>query len=75
VVHLDGVVVARPLQGRGIGTALLDDFCARMANENASVVKTHFFLRQFCLPRGFQVDRRWGGLVRFLEAANEEKRN
>ncbi len=66
VVHLDGVVVSQPLKGRGIGTALLDDFCLRMTAENVRVVKTHFFLRQFCLPRGFQVDRRWGGLVRFL---------
>jgi long-chain acyl-CoA synthetase len=66
VVHLDGVVVTQSRQGRGIGTALLDDFFLRMAAEGARVVKTHFFLRQFCLPRGFQVDRRWGGLVRFL---------
>jgi long-chain acyl-CoA synthetase len=66
VVHLDGVVVSQPLKGRGIGTALLEDFCLRMTVENIRVVKTHFFLRQFCLPRGFQVDRRWGGLVRFL---------
>jgi long-chain acyl-CoA synthetase len=66
VVHLDGVVVTQPLKGGGIGTALLEDFCVRMASRGAKVVKTHFFLRQFCLPRGFRVDRRWGGLVRFL---------
>ncbi len=72
VVHLDGVVVSQPLKGRGIGTALLDDFCLRMAAENVRVVKTHFFLRQFCLPRGFQVDRRWGGLVRFLTPSAEQ---
>jgi long-chain acyl-CoA synthetase len=75
VVHLDGVVVAPPLKGGGIGTALLEDFCVRMASRGAKVVKTHFFLRQFCLPRGFRVDRRWGGLVRFLvpfpDAASE----
>ncbi len=72
VVHLDGVVVSQPLKGRGIGTALLDDFCLRMAAENMRVVKTHFFLRQFCLPRGFQVDRRWGGLVRFLSPEGQK---
>jgi len=75
VVHLDGVVVSQPLKGRGIGTALLDDFCLRMAAENVRVVKTHFFLRQFCLPRGFQVDRRWGGLVRFLTGEGTGKKD
>ena len=52
------------LKDEGSARRLLDDFCLRMAAENVRVVKTHFFLRQFCLPRGFQVDRRWGGLVR-----------
>lgn len=68
VAHLDGVVVSQALKGRGIGSALLDDFCVRMASQNAKLVRTHFFLRQFCLPRGFQVDKRWGGLVRFLSS-------
>ena len=68
VAHLDGVIVSQTLKGRGIGSALLDDFCVRMASQNAKLVRTHFFLRQFCLPRGFQVDKRWGGLVRFLSS-------
>ena len=30
------------------------------------VVRTHFYRREFYLKRSFQVDKRWGGLVRFL---------
>jgi len=66
VVHLDGIVVARALHDRGITSALLEDFCERMTEEGHRVIVTHFFLRGFYLKRGFQIDRRWGGLVRFL---------
>jgi GNAT superfamily N-acetyltransferase len=66
IVHLDGVAVQPALYGRGIASALLEDFCARMTDARQRVVKTHFFLRGFYLKRGFQIDRRWGGLVRFL---------
>jgi long-subunit acyl-CoA synthetase (AMP-forming)/predicted GNAT family acetyltransferase len=66
VVHLDGTAVTRTLHGRGITSALLEDFCTRMSDAGQRVIKTHFFLRGFYLRHGFQVDRRWGGLVRFL---------
>jgi len=65
-VHLDGIAVTRPLLDRGISSALLEDFCTRMANNGYQTVRTHFFLRAFYQRRGFQTDERWGGLVRFL---------
>ncbi|MBZ0265768.1 GNAT family N-acetyltransferase, partial [bacterium] len=67
VVHLDGLVVSTPLKLRGIGSALLEDFANRMVSQGVKVIKTHFFLRDFCSKRGFKVDRAWGGLVRFLD--------
>jgi ribosomal protein S18 acetylase RimI-like enzyme len=67
VVHLEGIVVSGYLRGRGLNSALLEDFCARMANQGTRLVKTHFFVRHFYMQRGFRVDRRYGGLVRFLE--------
>ncbi|MDX2417906.1 MAG: GNAT family N-acetyltransferase [Xanthomonadales bacterium] len=66
VVYLDGVVIARQLQGGGIGGALLEDFCMRLSNYGFEVVRTHFYRRGFYLKRSFQTDKRWGGLVRFL---------
>ncbi|MEZ5359289.1 MAG: GNAT family N-acetyltransferase [Candidatus Zixiibacteriota bacterium] len=67
VVSLDGSVVAGPFMGRGLGSALLEDFCTRMADQGIRVIKTHFFLRRFYSKRGFNVDSKWGALVRFLE--------
>ena len=72
VVHLDGVVIARQLQSKGIGNALLEDFCMRMSNYGFEVVRTNFYRRNFYLKRGFQTDQRWGGLVRFLTTQPDE---
>ena len=68
VVYLDGIVIARQLQSKALGSALLEDFCMRMTNYGLEVVRTHFYRRNFYLKRSFQTDQRWGGLVRFLGA-------
>jgi hypothetical protein len=67
VVHLDGIAVSRSLLDRGLTSALLEDFCARLAEQGANAVRTHFFLQHFYERRGFRLDDRWGGLVRFLD--------
>jgi long-chain acyl-CoA synthetase len=72
VVHLDGIVIARQLQGNGLGDALLEDFCMRMSNRGFEVVRTNFYRRDFYLSRSFQTDQRWGGLVRFLVTNPED---
>lgn len=65
-VHLDGVIVNSQLKGRGIGGAMLDDFLNRMVNYNFSIVKTHFYMRNFYEKKGFRVDNKWGALVKYL---------
>jgi hypothetical protein len=67
VAHLDGIVRASSLKGRGLSEALLEDFCSRMATRGVEVVSTHFVSQEFFGEHGFRVDRRWGGLVRFLK--------
>ncbi|HPF35993.1 MAG TPA: GNAT family N-acetyltransferase [Candidatus Krumholzibacteria bacterium] len=67
VVHLNGIVVTTPLLGRGISSALIEDFCIRLSNLGYEAVKTLFVLRPFFERHGFSLDRRWGGLVRTLE--------
>jgi hypothetical protein len=69
VVYLDGSVITPTLQGLGLGTALLEDFYVRMANEGMRVIKTHFFLRRYLTVRGYTVDAKWGALVRFIESS------
>lgn len=66
VATVDGIVIAAPLVHRGLGGRLLEDFCVRMAGQDARVVRTNFFLGGLFSKHGFRVDRRWGGLVRVL---------
>ncbi len=65
-VHLDGVIVNSQLKGRGIGSAMLDDFINRMINNKYRILKTHFYLRNFYEKKGFTVDKKWGALVKYL---------
>lgn len=67
-VLIDGSVVISALSNRGLGSKMLEDFCARMASLNYQSVKAHFFLKNFFLKRGFIIDSRHGTLVRFLGA-------
>ncbi|MFP4543118.1 MAG: GNAT family N-acetyltransferase [Candidatus Kapaibacterium sp.] len=65
-VYLDGTVVESSLSGRGIGSAMIEDFCARMAERRYKLVKTHFYLPKFYQKHGFRIDRQWGAMVREL---------
>ncbi len=73
VVHVDGLVVNSAVGGRGIGTALLEDFAVRAASRGIKVLRTSYILREFCEARGFRLDRRWGGLVRLLEPEEDPR--
>jgi hypothetical protein len=66
VVLLEGVVVARILQGRDLRSAMEEEFCSRMAGQGVKIVRARFFLRNFYLNLGYRVDKRWGDLVKFL---------
>jgi long-chain acyl-CoA synthetase len=68
-VAVEAIVVAGSLVNRGLGGALLEDFCVRVAAQNARLVRTNFFLGGFFAKHGFKVDQRWGGVVRFLDEA------
>ena len=68
VAHLDGIVRAPSLKGRGLSAGLLEDFCSRMAARGVGVVSTHFVSQDFFGEHGFRVDRRWGGQVSFLKS-------
>ncbi len=58
VVHLNGIVVAPHLLGRGISSVLIEDFCVRMANLGHEMVKTLFVLRPSSSVM-VSVDRQW----------------
>ncbi len=66
IVLLDGIVMARTLQGRNLRSAMEEEFCSRMAGQGVKIVRARFFLRSFYLNLGYRVDKRWGDLVKFL---------
>ena len=66
VAFIDVMVVTSSLQGGGLGGAMLEDFCGRMAGSGVNVILTHSYLAPFFLKRGFRADRKWGALVRYL---------
>ncbi len=65
-VLLQDLAVAAPLRGRGLGAALLEDFCAREANAGVRLVRTPYHRHPFYERHGFRLDPGWGGLVRHL---------
>jgi long-subunit acyl-CoA synthetase (AMP-forming) len=67
VAHVEGVVIAPAVRAQELAGALVEDFCARLASAGFAAVHTHFGPGPFPFAPGFRVDRRWGGLVRFLE--------
>ena len=66
IVLLDGAAVTTSLKGRGIGSAMIEDFSARMAELDVKVIKAHFLHGSFYLKLKFKVDKKWGALVKFL---------
>jgi hypothetical protein len=66
VVLLEGIVVARALQGQNLRNAMEEEFCSRMAGQGVKIVRARFFLRSFYINLGYRVDKRWGDLVKFL---------
>ncbi len=74
VAHVEGLVVAPALRSQRLAAALVEDFSARLASAGYVAIHTHFGPGPFPFAPGFRVDRRWGGLVRFLEPPPEEER-
>jgi long-chain acyl-CoA synthetase len=66
VSYIDVLAVDSSVKAGGIGGAMLDDFCGRMAGSGVNIVLTHSYLPAFFLRRGFKADKRWGALVRYL---------
>ncbi len=67
IAFIDGIVVSRPRQRSGIGTAMIEEFCMRMKERKVTTIKLHFLLKNLGTKTGFEQDERWGGLVRFLK--------
>lgn len=67
IILLDGTAVTSPLQGKGIGSAMVNDFFTRMATKGVATIKAHYLLGNYFLKHNFKVDKKWGALVKHLE--------
>lgn len=65
-ILLDGVVVTSSLQGKGIASGMIENFFTSMAARGVKVVKAHFLLGNYYLKHYFEVDKKWGALVKRL---------
>jgi predicted GNAT family acetyltransferase len=65
-VLLDGIVVTSSLQGRGIASAMIENFFTNMAARNVKIIKAHFLFGNYYMKHYFEVDKKWGALIKIL---------
>jgi long-chain acyl-CoA synthetase len=65
-VLLDGIVISAAFQGNGIASAMILNFFSSMAALKIKVVKAHFLLGNYYLKHFFEVDKKWGALIKTL---------
>ena len=65
-VFMDGIVVTSSLQGKGIASAMIADFFTNMTARGVKVVKAHFLFGNYYLKHYFEVDEKWGALIKTL---------
>lgn len=65
-VLLDGIVVTSSLQGKGIGSAMMENFFTHMGGIGVKVIKAHFLFGNYYMKHYFEVDRKWGALIKTL---------
>ncbi len=67
VVLIDGMAVISPLHGKGIGSAMMEDFFTRMKAQGVRIIKAHFLFGNYFLKHNFVIDKKWGALVKYLD--------
>ena len=66
VALIDGMAVISPLHGKGIGSAMMEDFFTRMKVFGVKTIKAHFLFGNYYLKHNFIIDKKWGALVKEL---------
>ena len=65
-VLLDGIVVSSSLQGKGIASAMIENFFTTMSARGVKAVKAHFLFGNYYMKHFFDVDKKWGALIKVL---------
>jgi long-chain acyl-CoA synthetase len=66
-ILLDGIVVTSSLQGKGIASGMIENFFASMAARGIEVIKAHFLFGNYYMKHFFEVDKKWGALIKKLK--------
>ena len=66
IVLIDGMAVTSVLHGKGIGSAMMEDFFTRMKVKGIKTIKAHFLFGNYYLKHNFVIDKKWGALVKNL---------
>jgi GNAT superfamily N-acetyltransferase len=66
-ILIDGIVVTSALQGKGIGSLMIEHFFTSMAARGIEVIKAHFLFGNYYLKHMFEVDKKWGALIKKLK--------
>ncbi len=67
IANIEGIEISKSFRGRGLAAKLIEDFCKRLSADGIKTVTTHFYLKSFFERFNFKMDKRYGGLVRFLK--------
>ena len=73
VVHLEKIIVDRRYRGLCLGEILLNVFCELAQSEGFAAITTQFFGWRYFKRFGFDLDKRYGGLVKKLRQPPETK--
>ncbi|MCX6287236.1 MAG: AMP-binding protein [Bacteroidetes bacterium] len=65
-VLFDGIVVTSALQGKGIAAAMIANFFVSMSAYGIKAIKAHFLFGNYYMKHFFEIDRKWGALVKVL---------
>ena len=65
-VHLEWVAIADHYRGVELSKRLLNEYYARMRQRGIKVLTVGFYLENFFFKHGFEIDKRYGGLVKIL---------
>ncbi len=65
-VLFDGIVVTSALQGKGIAAAMIANFFVSMSACGIKTIKAHFLFGNYYMKHFFEIDRKWGALVKVL---------
>jgi predicted GNAT family acetyltransferase len=66
-ILLDGIVVTSSLQGQGVASGMIENFFASMAAHGIAVIKAHFLFGNYYMKHFFEVDKKWGALIKKLK--------